>query len=298
MAVGPGRIDDNGNRVPLDVAVGDKVHLPQVRRHRGQVRRRRVPRPVGPRRPRGRRPLARRRAIRDPDASASGPRRRLGARSPRDRRQRAGCRRDGRGAPVGVEAVGSCGDPPTARCPARTSARPAATGSASTRSPPTCSGGSCRSTSSRSRPTRAVRDRRLAHPALARRSARSCSRSTRALARRSDRAAAAIGASCSRWALAGVPDLRQLAGVRLRRAHRATSSRRPSATSSTRSSRCSSACSCCASACARCSGRPSASAIVAVVVHRDRLRRSSRGSRSCSRSPSASTASSRSASGR
>ena len=24
-AVGPGRIDDNGNRVPLDVAVGDKV---------------------------------------------------------------------------------------------------------------------------------------------------------------------------------------------------------------------------------------------------------------------------------
>ena len=25
MAVGPGRIDDNGNRVPLDVAVGDKV---------------------------------------------------------------------------------------------------------------------------------------------------------------------------------------------------------------------------------------------------------------------------------
>jgi chaperonin GroES len=25
IAVGPGRIDDNGNRVPLDVAVGDKV---------------------------------------------------------------------------------------------------------------------------------------------------------------------------------------------------------------------------------------------------------------------------------
>ncbi|PJI94866.1 co-chaperone GroES [Luteimicrobium subarcticum] len=25
LAVGPGRIDDNGNRVPLDVAVGDKV---------------------------------------------------------------------------------------------------------------------------------------------------------------------------------------------------------------------------------------------------------------------------------
>ncbi|MFT4187024.1 MAG: co-chaperone GroES [Aeromicrobium sp.] len=25
VAVGPGRVDDNGNRVPLDVAVGDKV---------------------------------------------------------------------------------------------------------------------------------------------------------------------------------------------------------------------------------------------------------------------------------
>lgn len=25
VAVGPGRIDDNGNRVPLDVAIGDKV---------------------------------------------------------------------------------------------------------------------------------------------------------------------------------------------------------------------------------------------------------------------------------
>lgn len=25
LAVGPGRIDDNGNRVPVDVAVGDKV---------------------------------------------------------------------------------------------------------------------------------------------------------------------------------------------------------------------------------------------------------------------------------
>jgi len=25
IAVGPGRIDDNGNRVPLDVAIGDKV---------------------------------------------------------------------------------------------------------------------------------------------------------------------------------------------------------------------------------------------------------------------------------
>ena len=25
VAVGPGRVDDNGNRVPIDVAVGDKV---------------------------------------------------------------------------------------------------------------------------------------------------------------------------------------------------------------------------------------------------------------------------------
>ena len=25
MAVGPGRIDDNGNRVPMDLAVGDTV---------------------------------------------------------------------------------------------------------------------------------------------------------------------------------------------------------------------------------------------------------------------------------
>jgi len=25
VAVGPGRIDDNGNRIPLDIAVGDKV---------------------------------------------------------------------------------------------------------------------------------------------------------------------------------------------------------------------------------------------------------------------------------
>ena len=29
IAVGPGRIDDNGNRVPLDVAVGDKVAVSQ-----------------------------------------------------------------------------------------------------------------------------------------------------------------------------------------------------------------------------------------------------------------------------
>ena len=45
LAVGPGRFED-GARVPLDVQVGDKVHLQQVRRHRGQVRRRGVPRAV------------------------------------------------------------------------------------------------------------------------------------------------------------------------------------------------------------------------------------------------------------
>ena len=41
LAIGPGRIDDNGNRVPLDVADRRQGHLQQVRRHRGQVRRRR-----------------------------------------------------------------------------------------------------------------------------------------------------------------------------------------------------------------------------------------------------------------
>jgi len=30
---GPGRFDDNGNRVPLDVTVGDVDALQQVRRH-------------------------------------------------------------------------------------------------------------------------------------------------------------------------------------------------------------------------------------------------------------------------
>ncbi len=57
VAVGPGRIDDNGNRIPLDVAVGEPRDLQQVRRHRGQVRRRRVPRALRSRRARGRRPL-------------------------------------------------------------------------------------------------------------------------------------------------------------------------------------------------------------------------------------------------
>ena len=48
LAVGPGRFDDKGNRVPLDVQVGDTRHLQQVRRHRDQVRRRGVPHPVRP----------------------------------------------------------------------------------------------------------------------------------------------------------------------------------------------------------------------------------------------------------
>ena len=55
LAVGPGRVDDNGNRVPLDVAVGDKVIYSQVRRHRGQVLRRGVPHPLRARHPRDRR---------------------------------------------------------------------------------------------------------------------------------------------------------------------------------------------------------------------------------------------------
>ena len=54
LAVGPGRIDDNGNRIPLDVQVGDVVIYSQVRRHRGQVQRRGVPDPLRPRRARGR----------------------------------------------------------------------------------------------------------------------------------------------------------------------------------------------------------------------------------------------------
>ena len=56
LAVGPGRFDENGDkRIPLDIKVGDIVIYSQVRRHRGQVRRRGVPHPFGPRRARGRR---------------------------------------------------------------------------------------------------------------------------------------------------------------------------------------------------------------------------------------------------
>ena len=39
LAVGPGRIDDKGNRVPLDVERRRRRHLLEVRRHRGQVQR-------------------------------------------------------------------------------------------------------------------------------------------------------------------------------------------------------------------------------------------------------------------
>ena len=46
IAVGPGRVDDNGNRIPVDVKVGDVVSLLALRRHRGQVRRPGVPDPV------------------------------------------------------------------------------------------------------------------------------------------------------------------------------------------------------------------------------------------------------------
>ncbi len=52
IAVGPGRFDEKGNRVPLDVKVGDTVIYSQVRRHRGQVLRRGVPGPLRSRCPR------------------------------------------------------------------------------------------------------------------------------------------------------------------------------------------------------------------------------------------------------
>ena len=67
LAVGPGRIDDNGNRVPLDVERRRRRHLLEVRRHRGQVRRRGVPRPLRPRRAR------RRREVTSPHCTTSTP---------------------------------------------------------------------------------------------------------------------------------------------------------------------------------------------------------------------------------
>ena len=44
LAVGPGRVLDNGKRVEMEVKTGDKRAVRQVRRHRGQARRRGVPR--------------------------------------------------------------------------------------------------------------------------------------------------------------------------------------------------------------------------------------------------------------
>ena len=57
VAVGPGRIDDNGNRVPLDVAVGDKVIYSKYGGTEVKYGGRGPPRPLGSRRARGRRPL-------------------------------------------------------------------------------------------------------------------------------------------------------------------------------------------------------------------------------------------------
>ena len=55
LAVGPGRIDDKGNRVPLDVKAGDRVIYSKYGgtevKHGGAG----VPHPVGPRRARRRR---------------------------------------------------------------------------------------------------------------------------------------------------------------------------------------------------------------------------------------------------
>ena len=45
LAVGDGKLDDNGQRLPLDVAEGDEVLYSQVRRHRDHGRRRG---PAGP----------------------------------------------------------------------------------------------------------------------------------------------------------------------------------------------------------------------------------------------------------
>ena len=50
LAVGPGRVDDNGNRDPDRRCRGRRRHLLEVRRHRGQVLRPGVPDPVRPRR--------------------------------------------------------------------------------------------------------------------------------------------------------------------------------------------------------------------------------------------------------
>ena len=83
VAVGPGRIDDNGNRVPLDVAVGDKVIYSKYGGTEVKFGGEELPRAVGARRARGRRPLVDTFSIRGPDApAASGPRRVSAARHP------------------------------------------------------------------------------------------------------------------------------------------------------------------------------------------------------------------------
>ena len=55
LAVGPGRVDDNGNRVPLDIAVGDIVIYSKYGGTEVKYSRRGVPDPLGPRRARDRR---------------------------------------------------------------------------------------------------------------------------------------------------------------------------------------------------------------------------------------------------
>ena len=54
LAIGPGRIDDNGNRVPLDVAVGDKVIYSKYGGTEVKYGGEELPDPLRARRPRGR----------------------------------------------------------------------------------------------------------------------------------------------------------------------------------------------------------------------------------------------------
>ena len=46
IAVGTGKLDDNGKLIPFEVKKGDKVLMPQVRRHRDQDRRQGIPDPA------------------------------------------------------------------------------------------------------------------------------------------------------------------------------------------------------------------------------------------------------------
>ena len=52
VAVGPGQLTDDGKRLPIDVKTGQIGPLREVRRQRGQARRRGVPDPARERRPR------------------------------------------------------------------------------------------------------------------------------------------------------------------------------------------------------------------------------------------------------